>query len=96
MFKLLIECSKDLESLNINFTDGTSIIKECISATSNIKSTKDTKNTSNTSNTVKNTAEALDLSVYDSVQSQEILKLPIIEDLNRPISVASELQNLDV
>lgn len=28
MFKLLIECSKDISNLNINFTDGTSSIIE--------------------------------------------------------------------
>jgi hypothetical protein len=108
-FKLLIECSKDIDKLSIDFSDGTSVIQESpdkpdkpkIEKHQDIR--KPTKNTSKSkSNPDKqkvqnNQDDLLDLGAYDDnpVQS-DVVQKPVIEDRERGVKVAEELQNLDI
>lgn len=80
MFKLLIECTKDIDKLSIDFSDGSSVIKE-----------------KPPNEQVKNKEDLL-LDDYDYTQTQTKQKIdkPIIEEHERPVKVASELQNLDI
>lgn len=88
MFKLLIECTKDIDTLQINFSDGTSVVtSKDDNQEKSHKSTKSIKN-NETKKDYLNTDE--DFSV-----KQEIIQKPDIPDINRPPKVSDELQNLD-
>lgn len=94
MFKLSIECTKDISEMHINFTDGTSAIVESSDnkpekAKSIPKALK--KNTSERPlNPLKSFEEP-----YPEVHPEKV-KLPSIETHARPVKVAEELQNLDL
>lgn len=98
MFKLSIECSKDISELHINFVDGTSAV---------VENTPDTKNSTIPNalkkNTPKVTRNDKPLTPFDMTESQntnqvsqEKVKLPDIQPISRPVKVADELQNLDI
>lgn len=87
-FRLLIECTKDISELHINFSDGTSIVKEA-------KSEK--KISEKNDKPKKNNSQYLDTESEDSSSyKSEIIEKPVISDKDRPIKVATELQNLDI
>lgn len=105
MFKLLIECSKDIDNLSINFSDGTSVITET-NQDKEIKKTQEQKTKiqkeSKEVNEVKEIKEPrrklesyLDTEMDFSIQ-QEVVQKPIIQEVNRPANVSDELQNLDL
>lgn len=95
MFKLVIKSSKDISSLSINFADGTSTV------TSNKveKTHSEQKNNISVQKDVpgprSRKEQFLDTDAdYSSVQ-QEVVQLPKINVVDRPVNVAPELQNLD-
>ena len=102
MFKLLIECSKDIDNLSINFSDGTSVITET-NQDKEIKNQQEQKTKiQKESKEVKEIKEPrrklesyLDTEMDFSIQ-QELVQKPIIQEVNRPANVSDELQNLDL
>ena len=99
MFKLLIECSKDIQFLQINFSDGTSVVtskepKE--NKTEKIQ--KENKEIKEPNEPIlpkrKNLEKYLDTDTDFSI-NQEVIEKPVIQDLIRPPKVTDELQNLD-
>ena len=102
MFKLLIECSKDIDNLSINFSDGTSVITET-NQDKEIKNQQEQKTKiQKESKEVKEIKEPrrklesyLDTEMDFSIQ-QEVVQKPIIQEVNRPANVSAELQNLDL
>lgn len=104
MFKLLIECSKDIDTLSINFSDGTSVVTESPpklntqSVQKEIKEPKEPKEPKEIkepSKPRKRLDSYLDTETDFSV-SQEVVQKPIIQEVNRPANVSDELQNLDL
>jgi hypothetical protein len=93
MFKLVIECSKDIDNLSINFTDGTSVVTE-----SKPKETKEAK-VKEIKESKKPERKPLDsyLDTEDDYEiQQEVVQKPFIQDVQRPAKVSEELQNLDL
>ena len=82
MFKLNIECTKDINELRISFADGTSVI------------TTNDANGIESSKIIKQDTY-LDTDSDWSNVSQEIIKPPEIIRENKPIKVANELHNFD-
>lgn len=110
-FKLLIECSKDIDKLSIDFSDGTSVIQESpdkpeIEKHQDIKSSTRTPRKSKKKESSENPDKPkmqnnqdtfLDLDAYDDVPVQsDVVQKPVIEDRERDVKVAEELQNLDI
>ena len=101
-FKLLIECSKDIQFLQINFSDGTSVVTskepEKNKEPKENKTEKIQKETKEPKEPIlpkrKNLEEYLDTDTDFSI-NQEIIEKPVIQDLIRPPKVTDELQNLD-
>lgn len=92
MFKLLIECTKDISEISINFTDGTSVVKSSESETSESKPDKKP-------NFSEARRELLDWdssnTSVSNVKPSQVSK-PEISDHDRQVKVATELQNLDI
>lgn len=96
-FRLLIECSKDIDELHINFSDGTSSVVENPKQIEKPKTTKESKDYKEPKEP-KEPRKALDTYLdteEDYSTQQEIIKKPEIAELNRPAKVSDELQNLD-
>ena len=95
-FKLLIECSKDIDELHINFSDGTSSVVS--KEPKEPKENKTEKIQKETKEPIlpkrKNLEEYLDTDTDFSI-NQEVIEKPVIQDLIRPPKVTDELQNLD-
>lgn len=94
MFELHITCSKDIDKLSIDFSDGTSVISS--------KSDKPEKNISNIEKTKepKKSKERISLPVYLETETEfevnnEVIQKPVIADLDRPAKVTNEIQNAD-
>lgn len=104
MFKLLIECSKDISELNINFTDGTSVVRasEPSELPEPPEPSENTQHKSKKSQTQFKQAkeELLDFSTDFSTDfgppQAESVKKPEIKENTRAPRVAHELQNLDI
>jgi len=106
MFKLNIECSRDIDFLKINFTDGTSVIQQAQESQESQDDTELNIPDSRTQNASvpetpirqKTNSEMLDTDVSYEDIPQEIVELPEINSVrsDRNVSVASELQNLDI
>lgn len=104
MFKLNIECTKDISELHINFTDGTSAVVEG-PKTDKTEETKKTAPAVKPKKVKDSNGETFrrdpreDMYDYDDtvtdVISKEVVKLPEIPEKNRAVKVASELHNLD-
>ena len=93
MFKLVIECSKDIDNLSINFSDGTSVVTE--SKPKELIEPKEQK-----PKEIKKT-ERKPLDTYldtedDYEVQQEVVQKPFIQEIERPAKVSDELQNLDL
>jgi hypothetical protein len=88
MFRLNIECTKDIDRLVIDFTDGTSSVVESKPKPQKVNQPK--------ASTPKVPREQLlDVDAdYSSIQ-QEVVEKPVIESKQRPVKVAEELQNFD-
>lgn len=96
-FRLLIECSKDIDELRINFSDGTSSVVEKQKETNEPKIPKESKEKKE----IKEPKERKKLDTYldteeDYEIAQEVVTKPEIADLQRPAKVSDELQNLDI
>ncbi len=111
MFKLNIECTKDISFLKINFADGTStVIEDKPSASSLPKETKkkdtDKKEPKKEHKEYKEYNrknymgdDLLPINDGDSnfiYKNAQNVKLPELPDIDRPVKVADELQNLDI
>ena len=99
MFKLLIECSKDIDTLSINFSDGTSVvtskdvpIEAKPKEISKHKEHKEPKERKKLDTYLESYLDAEDATEI----CKEVVKKPEISDLNRPAKVSDELQNLDL
>jgi len=96
-FRLLIECSKDLDSLKINFSDGTSVVQ-----TVKEESTEQSILHSRIENEERPKTQPmtgggfLDTDADFGTISSDVIEKPDVTQPNREISVASELQNLDI
>ena len=108
MFKLLIECSKDIDKINIDFSDGTSVMQESEPKPERTKKRKNdiSENRDEVFNEglPKYTNEEigrphrggfLDTDAEFGGISQDVVKLPEINREDRPVKVAEELQNFD-
>lgn len=98
MFKLNIECTKDIDEIHINFSDGSSSV-----------TTKPVSNGSKESNDTEQPREQiekkrspgshkdqiLDLDADFGGVSQEVIQPPQINLEEREVKVAQELQNFD-
>lgn len=91
-FKLVIECSKDIDKLKIDFSDGSS----CVS-TKPVKSTKEEVEPRVTMSTPVSRNDAfIDLDADFGGVSQEVVQKPDVTRAERPVKVAEELQNLNI
>ncbi len=107
MFKLLIECSKDISELHINFTDGTSVVTEApkkeipekIDKKPKIKETKseNVQQSVPQNKNENNYHNYLDIDSFDNVQEKqsEVISRPEIPE-KETFKVAEELQFLDI
>ena len=98
MFELHITCSKDIDTLAINFSDGTSVVTE--SKPKETEKPKETKaKETKEHREIKEPRKKLDTYLDtedDYIIQQEVLQKPIIQDVQRPAKVTDELQNLDL
>ena len=95
MFELHITCSKNIDKLNIDFSDGTTIVQEKQQIQKPVKEKIETK-TEKTEFT-KPSKKEMYLNTDDDFSDieQEVVQKPIIESQERPIKIAQELQNFD-
>lgn len=108
-FELHITCSKDIDELHINFSDGTSsVVSKNDNENQNVKEKKENRETKNVQ-TYPKTKPKEDkesrrpLDTYldteddsrDVQKKQEKIELPVIPD-KQSFKVADELQNLDI
>lgn len=101
MFKLNIECTKDIHELHINFADGTSVVtsprNNDMASTPRVpRESKPKENSTSTPKPTGRREEFLDLDADFGGVSQDVVSLPQINRSDRPVNVASELQNLDI
>lgn len=98
MFELHITCSKNIDTLAINFSDGTSVVTE--SKPKEPEKPKETKAKEiKEHREIKETRKKLDTYLDtedDYAIQQEVVQKPIIQDVQRPAKVTDELQNLDL
>jgi len=105
MFKLNIECTKDIDELHINFSDGSSVVttggdnsnsnRNKTREETSIKTTPKTNESDQTSRPKSRNGETLDLNTDFGGVSNEVVKPPQIHREEKPVSVAEELQNFD-
>jgi len=98
MFKLTIKCTKDIEELHINFSDGTSMTKmqgENKSKASP-QSKKRSEKRSEEPRKTRRPGGFIDADAEYGSISQEVIKKPEIPGTSTEIKVAEELQNLDI
>lgn len=100
VFKLSIECSKDISELHINFADGTSAVVE--NTPSETPETPEKNSTipnalkKNTPKVSRTTKPFTPIDMSETQVNQDKVKLPDIQPISRPVKVADELQNLDI
>lgn len=97
MFKLVIECSKDISNLSIDFTDGTSVVTE--TKPQEPRESRESKEIKNKESKSKEPRKPLDEYLNteeDHSYEQNLVQKPIIENIQRPVKVSEELQNLDL
>ncbi len=100
MFELHITCSKDIDNLSINFSDGTSVVTESKpKETKEVKDSKESKIKEKEHKEIKK-PERKPLDTYldteeDYSYQQEIVHKPVIENIQRPAKVSEELQNFN-
>ena len=87
MFKLNVECTKDIDELHINFSDGSSAVSTNIGG-NKIKSEVQPIKASGKE-------QFLDLDADFGGISQEVVSPPQIDREERGVKVAEELQNFD-
>jgi len=93
MFELSIKCSKDIDELHINFSDGTSTIVEKTSKSSRPSRPKSQKKKDKVSE-IKD--EDVNWDDYLGEINTEIINPPNIPDIpQRDINVAKEMENAE-
>jgi len=99
MFKLLIECSKDIDKLNIDFSDGSTVTQYAQPDQNRNKSVQINQSNSDGSKRLEPSKSSKEAFINTDVEfgsiSQEVIRPPSIKMENRPIKVAAELQNMD-
>ena len=99
MFELHITCSKNIDTLAINFSDGTSVVTESKpKEPEKLKEAKEAKEIKE-HREIKEPRKKLDTYLDtedDYTVQQEVVQKPIIQDVQRPAKVTDELQNLDL
>lgn len=104
MFELNINCTKDIDELHINFSDGSvsAVTKSDASNGKQVAKRKDSKRNQQTEpekqkerQTNKQQDDLLDLDGEWGNISQDVVELPEIKREERPVKVADELQNFD-
>jgi hypothetical protein len=91
MFRLNIECSKDIDELHINFSDGSSVVTT--KPSNDVQ--PETAPVTETHQETRRKGQDLDLDMEFGEVSQEVIKPPEIESVQREVKVAQELQNFD-
>ena len=107
-FRLLIECTKDIDKLSIDFSDGTSMVQHTPDPDLKPKNSnprvrpdgerqgeESTTPTMPTMRTTRRKDGFIDTDTEFGTISQEVVPLPTISTSDRPIKVAEELQNMD-
>jgi len=98
VFELNISCTKELSTLKIDFTDGTSVVE--YKDRSEPKRPKKVRNDGDSEilDTVRpnQPAECLDLGEDYSHVSSAVVNLPEVTRRDREVKIAPELQNLDI
>ena len=95
-FTLNIECSKDIDKLVIDFSDGSSTVTEVKPKKSHSSKEKTTKSKEDRPNRPQRQEQFLDLETDYGDVSQDVVKLPDVHQNDRPVKVATEMQNLDI
>lgn len=99
MFELHITCTKDIDKLSIDFSDGTSIVQE-----SSPKQDKHDKQNNQRKESKKCVEEHVDkdillddLELYNNKckNKKEVVKPLELPDVERPVNVDNTLQNLE-
>jgi len=90
MFKLNLESSRDITSLSINFSDGSSVVSV------SPKTDKCAQQTENLERTSHKREQYMDLNAEFGNIPNDVVTLPEIQRSDKPINVADELQNLDI
>lgn len=92
-FELHITCSKDIDKLKIDFSDGTSVVTEHDKPKKKSTPKKDPEKKDSVS---KTSQDYIPLDTDFSQTKQDIVEKPVIPSQDRPIKVAEELQQLDI
>lgn len=92
MFKLNIECTKDIDELHINFSDGT--VTSVTNPEKNVEEKVHTKVEQPTA-APQQKGDFLDIDTDFGGVSQEVIRPPEISREDKPVKVADELQNFD-
>lgn len=98
MFELHITCTKDIDKLSIDFSDGTSIIQESSSKEPKEKDIKPPKSKINKDEEGVNKDILLDdIELYNNKckNKKEVIKPLELPDVERPVNVDDTLQNLE-
>lgn len=85
MFELHITCTKDIDKLSIDFSDGTSIVQESKPKESKNSAYKD----------INNDILFGDTNTYNRKSNKEVVKPLELPDIERPANVDDTLQNLE-
>lgn len=96
MFELHITCTKDIDKLSIDFSDGTSIIQE--SKPKQVKQNNQHKESKKcTEEHVDKDILLDDLELYNNKRKnkKEVIKPLELPDVERPVNVDDTLQNLE-
>lgn len=96
-FRLLIECTKDIDKLSIDFSDGTSMVQH--TPDPDPKPKTGVKRPEGQRHDEESTPSRKDAFIDTDAEfgsvSQEVVSLPTISTADRPVKVAEELQNMD-
>lgn len=101
MFELHITCTKDIDKLSIDFSDGTSIIQE---SSPEPKQGKQAKQNNQHKESKEYTEEHIDEDILlDDIElynnkcknKKEVIKPLELPDIDRPVNVDNTLQNLE-
>lgn len=98
MFELHITCTKDIDKLSIDFSDGTSIVQE-----SSPKQDKQDKQNNQRKESKKCVEEHVDKDILlddfelynNRNKKKEVVKPLELPDIDRPVNVDNTLQNLE-
>jgi len=94
MFKLNIECSKDIDKLNIDFSDGSTTV--IANGEENVKKSNRVSEKKKKTNKISERTD-IPLNLDETFEVQDdIIEKPIIPDRERTVHVSEEIQNLEI